>query len=398
LSQKHPVDRERSRHITVAPEVTPAGLMLRFPDLEVPDWMQPDMAPRVRARGSLHDLRVDVYCRGRKPGEGDVEAEAHLVAPRSETARVAYPVTVLPDMWRPLKGSDQPDVIPYVLALNCPTRINALAVLRGGGDEAVSALRRTLESWRSLVDPDGSFTVAAETEPVQTPDVDQTAEWVEMSGLDLSETRQNEWDRVLANLPSLESLLIRSELRLNGDLTTDDLERHLERHHVHLRYLAPAQHPDMPEYAARLGHLALSARASDAARSALVELMQALAGAGLIGQAYVAVWQYVDDPEGSTLYEQAAGIIAHEPAAHGWGTRYLRAVADRLWLGPALAARIPDRGALERVAVVTTVGDTLAIERRPEANLRDIELCLEPMLPTDADSAAFWNLFKPLDE
>ena len=77
------------------------------------------------------------------------------------------------------------------------------------------------------------------------------------------------------------------------------------------------------------------------------------------------------------------------------GTRYLRAVADRMWLGPEFAAMLPDRAALDRVAIVNLVGDTLVIERRPEATLRDLELCLEPMLASMADSQAFWDRFKP---
>jgi len=41
------------------------------------------------------------------------------------------------------------------------------------------------------------------------------------------------------------------------------------------------------------------------------------------------------------------------------------------------------------VAVVRSVGDTVAIERRPDATLRDIEKCLAPLLPTPDDSIAF---------
>jgi hypothetical protein len=120
--------------------------------------------------------------------------------------------------------------------------------------------------------------------------------------------------------------------------------------------------------------------------------MQTLAGEGLVGQAYVATWGHDDSPY-TTLYESAANIFVHQRAAQGWGTRYLRAVADRLWLGPRFAAMLPDRAALERVAMVTAASDTLAIERRPEATLHALELCLEPMLATQADSQAFWDRF-----
>jgi hypothetical protein len=296
-------------------------------------------------------------------------------------------------MWHPLKGSDQPHMIWYVLALNRPKRINALAVLRGGIDEAVSALRRTLDTWRSLVDPGGTFTVTAVTEPVRAHSFHRPTDGGEAFNLDLRKERQTEWDRLLTDLSSLQGLRVQSEVAFGpGGPDADYQKRYAAR--VHLHYLAPALHPHMPEYAARLGHVALSLPASEATKSAVIGLMQALASAGLIGQAYVAAWDHDDDPS-STLYECAANIFVHQRAAQGWGTRYLRAVADHLWLGPGFAAMLPDRAALERVGVISAIGDTLAIERRPEATLRDLELCLEPMLASQADSQAFWDRFRP---
>jgi hypothetical protein len=47
-----------------------------------------------------------------------------------------------------------------------------------------------------------------------------------------------------------------------------------------------------------------------------------------------------------------------------------------------------DCAALERVAIVNQIRNTLAIERRSDAALRDLELCLEPMLASQADSRA----------
>jgi hypothetical protein len=158
--------------------------------------------------------------------------------------------------------------------------------------------------------------------------------------------------------------------------------------------MSAAPHPQLPTYAARLGHVSLSLPASPAGESALISLMQTLASERAIGQAYVAAWAHEDEPR-STVYEWAADIFVHQRTAHGWGSRYLRAVADRMWLGPEFAAMLPDRAALERVAVVSSIGDTLAIERRPEATLRDLELCLEPMLASKAEAQAFWDRFRP---
>jgi hypothetical protein len=75
--------------------------------------------------------------------------------------------------------------------------------------------------------------------------------------------------------------------------------------------------------------------------------------------------------------------------------RYLRAVADRLWFGPEFATNLPDRAALERVAIVNQIGNTLMVVRRPECTLRDLELCLEPTLASQAESRAFRERFMP---
>src|SRR5262249_51598224 len=202
--------------------------------------------------------------------------------------------------------------------------------------------------------------------------------------LDLGKSRQAKWNRLLADLPSVAALHIRSQPRDTSPQAMDELSAT----RASLSYLAPRQHPRLPEFAARLGHLTVSFPASLASQAAIVALIGALAGAGHVTQAYIADYDGEDAPQG-TLYEMAADLRGHHAVAHGWGTRYLRAVADRLWLGPDLAALVEDRAALERVAFVRPVGDTQAIERRPDATLRDIELCLAPLLPTPADSLAF---------
>src|SRR5262249_11268475 len=139
--------------------------------------------------------------------------EGQLIAPQSQPVRMSYPVTVLPAMWRPLKGSDRPIMIRDVLSLNRPARINGLAVLRDGPEGAVAALRRTLETWQSMVGPGGMFAVAAVTELAH----DNRFFWpahhlAKPFNLDLSKKRQIKWDRLLADLPSLQALCIESDL------------------------------------------------------------------------------------------------------------------------------------------------------------------------------------------
>jgi hypothetical protein len=376
----------------------------------------------MRDRSPLHDLLVFVYCRGLKVGDGELDAEGHLIAPRSTPIKTSYPVTILPYMWRPLKSSEQPHMIHDILRLNRPERVNSLAVLRGGAHDAVSALRRALETWRRLIGPAHKFAVAAATDeavsatlrrsletlrsragPVDIPTATERANeagfyWradsVMPFKLDVSKKKQAKWDRLMADLPSVQGLRITSDI--GHGLSREEYIRHFDEHYagrIVLQYTSAAEHPRLPGYAARLGDLSLSAAATPEAGRALVSLMHALAAEGLVCQAYVASWDGEDEPKG-TLYERAADIHVHQKAARGWGTRYLRAVADRLWLGPDFAAMLPDRRALERVAVVSQIGNALAIERRPEATLRDIEPCVEPMLPTRAESQAFWDHFR----
>jgi hypothetical protein len=418
LRQDHPTERNLNQDIKALPEMTPAGVVLRFPELEVPDWVQPDVRTAMRARRALQDLMMWVYARGMKVGDAELEAEAHLVAPKSAPVRTSYPVTVLPEMWHPLKRSEQPNMIQDVLSLNRPARVNGLAVLRGGPDAAVSALRRALETWRSLVDPSHRFAVAAATDesvsatlrraletlrslsgPAHVPAATKPANEVSFFWpadsvmpfkLDLSKKRQAKWDRFMADLPSLHGLRITTDI--GHGLPREEHAQHYARRVV-LQYTSAAEHPRLPEYAARLGHLSLSAAATPEGELALVSLIRVLAADGFVGQAYVAAWDHDDEPK-NTLYERAGDIFVHQRTAQGWGTRYLRAVADRMWLGPEFAAMLPDRAALERVAIVVSVGDTLAIERRPEATLRDLELCLEPMLASKTESQAFRDRFK----
>jgi len=292
-------------------------------------------------------------------------------------------------MWRPLKSSEQPRMIHAIRHLNEPARINGLAVLRGETNEAVSALRQTLETWRTLVNPDGIFSVAAAAEIVRDAFFFWPADSAMPFKLELGKKRQSKWDRLLADLPSVQGLRITSEFT-RGPFE-DFGQRHAAR--IALHYTSPAPHSRLPEYAARLGHVSLSLPASPVAEQALVLLMQKLATEGLIAQAYVSAWNSDDEPK-RTLYEDAADTFALQRSAQGWGGRYLRAVADRLWLGAEFASMLTDRVALEGVAEVESLGNTLAIRRRREATLRDLELCLEPMLASQAESKAFAERFR----
>jgi hypothetical protein len=64
LIRRHPTDRNLNLDVEAVPEITPAGVVLRFDKVEVPDWVQPDQLIPRRSLASLHKLSVFVYARG----------------------------------------------------------------------------------------------------------------------------------------------------------------------------------------------------------------------------------------------------------------------------------------------------------------------------------------------
>jgi hypothetical protein len=101
-----------------------------------------------------------------------------------------------------------------------------------------------------------------------------------------------------------------------------------------------------------------------------------MAAGGL--QAFLARWNWLPgfdtlDRYNATPYEMACGAVnGRDDMGRGWGTRYLRAVAPDLWLGPALLALLPS-GTAARVHVDADSG------------LSEVESVLEPVLPGQAD-------------
>lgn len=89
---------EQAEKLKPVPEPTPAGILLRFPEIEVRDWLKPDLTKRMGVDTSAHDLLLFVYCRALQIGEGELEVEAHFTMPPSAPVRTSCPVAVLPDM------------------------------------------------------------------------------------------------------------------------------------------------------------------------------------------------------------------------------------------------------------------------------------------------------------
>ena len=58
-------------------------------------------------------------------------------------------------------------------------------------------------------------------------------------------------------------------------------------------------------------------------------------------------------------------------------------VAPHLWLCPDLMAPL-DRTTLERVAMVSEIGCSTRLEKRPDCAMDDFELALLPILPIES--------------
>ena len=78
-----------------------------------------------------------------------------------------------------------------------------------------------------------------------------------------------------------------------------------------------------------------------------------------------------------------AGIATARPGHAAWCETTVRMVAPRLWLGRALASRVPmDR--LRAIAEVVDAGEGIRVDLRNTADLRGLEAALEDVLPHHA--------------
>jgi len=143
-----------------------------------------------------------------------------------------------------------------------------------------------------------------------------------------------------------------------------------------------------------LPHLALSAKltafkpqAADVAQRSLESIMDSLASANAVAQAFVGKWKYPPG-SGGTLYEAAHGPSADTEPRTGrrWVSRFLRAVTETMWLGPSLLARI-DQTRLAHVAATERIGTGLKIALSPAHTMAELERALEAILPTQEDFA-----------
>jgi hypothetical protein len=143
---------------------------------------------------------------------------------------------------------------------------------------------------------------------------------------------------------------------------------------------APAPHLAFWYFAERLDETELE-KAQRWLVGMVDSLMRRLAGLQALAGRW-AWWNaiYLD----STPYEVACSLGGQCTTALFWCKKYLRGVTERVWLGPALLARLSGAD-LKTVAVVTQVGDGVRVELREDATLDRLEEVLAPLLPNEND-------------
>jgi hypothetical protein len=92
-----------------------------------------------------------------------------------------------------------------------------------------------------------------------------------------------------------------------------------------------------------------------------------------------------------TAYETACGIDGRATTTRAWVARWVRVPGnDRLWLGPALAARLgaEARARLAEIADVEARSEGLAIALREPAQAGALEEALAELLPSEQEAHA----------
>ena len=120
-------------------------------------------------------------------------------------------------------------------------------------------------------------------------------------------------------------------------------------------------------------------------RSGLEGLVDHLARGGHIHQAFLARWNWRPSLTlHATPYELACGVNGQCTTRHDWVNRFLHAVAEEVWLGPALIGRIrgiqPAEGTTQQ-----SLGDSARITCRDATAVSALEQALAHLLPAHED-------------
>ncbi|MBS2021897.1 MAG: hypothetical protein JST92_05765 [Deltaproteobacteria bacterium] len=110
----------------------------------------------------------------------------------------------------------------------------------------------------------------------------------------------------------------------------------------------------------------------------LDELVNELASAVELQQAFITRWDWAPISTSATPYEQVADFRAS--TTRPYASVDLRAVSEQMWLGPGLAARV-DLENLRAMADVRPVGANFEVRLHPGRGIEELEVALLPILP-----------------
>ncbi len=111
----------------------------------------------------------------------------------------------------------------------------------------------------------------------------------------------------------------------------------------------------------------------------LVDELMSGAG-GLQAQIVRWDWTYIF-PSQPNPYETVAGLNPQIISLKSWCSSYLRAVSEQLWLGSELLSKLEDRAALEKVAELVSLGDTVRLTLRAGVEMDQFEEALARIIP-----------------
>jgi hypothetical protein len=120
-------------------------------------------------------------------------------------------------------------------------------------------------------------------------------------------------------------------------------------------------------------------------RLGLEGLVDGLARSGHIHQAFLARWNWRPSLTlHATPYELACGVHGQCTTRHDWVNRFLHAVAEEVWLGPALISRAPGFQSPDGTTR-QPLGDSARITCRGGAAVSALEQALAHLLPAHED-------------
>ncbi|MFD3162396.1 hypothetical protein [Herpetosiphon sp. NSE202] len=102
-------------------------------------------------------------------------------------------------------------------------------------------------------------------------------------------------------------------------------------------------------------------------------------------QAYLAKWDTIPDGLDSTAYELIGDVDGQITMSQSWCSQFLRAVTERMWLGPALLSRIENPEALAEHGIIQQLSNGIRIDVESIPQLHALETMLTPLIPTKED-------------